>query len=325
MKKSSFLKVSGMALAIATISSGAYAAQLEEVIVTAQKRAESLQDVPISMTALSGEKINDAGMNSLADLSKYVPNLSISENAVATGIYMRGVGPGAQQSFEQSVGLYVDGIHMAKGRQVRTGMFDIGQVEVLRGPQGILFGKNTLAGAINVTSASAAIGDELGGKLAFTKESFNGTTLEGHVAGSITDSLAVRVAFKDRENDGYIHNSFADEDSPSADENMWRISATWEPTDNTTVKFKHAESESIRGGSTIVMNKFSSVPNPGAADQLMYGIMGMAYPSYGAMVTAGNVGAYRDAISLGGLALAQSLGRDLKSTTEKGMGCYLPS
>ena len=320
MKKSSFLKVSGMALAIATISSGAYAAQLEEVIVTAQKRAESLQDVPISMTALSGEKISEAGMNSLGDLSNYVPNLSISENAVATGIYMRGVGPGAQQSFEQSVGLYVDGIHMAKGRQVRTGLFDIGQVEVLRGPQGILFGKNTLAGAINVTSASAAIGDELGGKLAFTKESFNGTTLEGHVAGSITDSLAVRVAFKDRENDGYIHNSFADADSPSADENMWRISATWAPTDNTTVKLKHAESESIRGGSTIVLNKFSSVPNPGAADQLMYGIMGLAYPTYGASVADGSVGAYRDAISLGGLALAQSLGRDLKSTQEKPEG-----
>ena len=128
MKTSSFLKLSSMALAIATISTGTYAAQLEEIIVTAQKRAESLQDVPISMTALSGEKISEAGMNSFADLAAYVPNLGISENAVATGIYMRGVGPGAQQSFEQSVGLYVDGVHMAKGRQVRTGMFDLAQV-----------------------------------------------------------------------------------------------------------------------------------------------------------------------------------------------------
>ena len=119
MKTSSFLKLSSLALAIATISTGTYAAQLEEIIVTAQKRAESLQDVPISMTALSGAKISEAGMNSFADLAAYVPNLGISENAVATGIYMRGVGPGAQQSFEQSVGLYVDGVHMAKGRQVR--------------------------------------------------------------------------------------------------------------------------------------------------------------------------------------------------------------
>ena len=236
MKKSSFLKLSGLALAIATISSGAYAAQLEEVIVTAQKRAESLQDVPISMTALSGEKIEEAGLNSLQDLSAYVPNLSISENAVATGIYMRGVGPGAQQSFEQSVGLYVDGVHMAKGRQVRTGMFDLAQVEVLRGPQGILFGKNTLAGAINVTSASAQIGDEFGGKISVTKESDNGQTIEGHIAGSVTDNLAMRFAIKDRENDGYLHNSYANEDSPSADETMWRLSANWEPSENVSVK-----------------------------------------------------------------------------------------
>ena len=97
MKKSSFLKLSGLALAIATISSGAYAAQLEEVIVTAQKRAESLQDVPISMTAISGEKIEETAMHSFQDLAAYVPNLSVSENAVATGVYMRGVGPGAQQ------------------------------------------------------------------------------------------------------------------------------------------------------------------------------------------------------------------------------------
>ncbi|MDC0088772.1 TonB-dependent receptor [Porticoccaceae bacterium] len=321
MTKSSFLKLSGLALAIATISSGTYAAQLEEVIVTAQKRAESLQDVPISMTALSGEKIEEAGINSLAELGAYVPNLSISENAVATGIYMRGVGPGAQQSFEQSVGLYVDGVHMAKGRQVRTGMFDLAQVEVLRGPQGILFGKNTLAGAINVTSASANIGDELGGKISVTKESDNGQTLEGHIAGSVTDTLAVRFAFKDRENDGYLHNSYANENSPSVDEDMWRLSATWEPNDTTSVKLKHMESSHIRGGSTIAINQFAPVANTGAADAIMYGVMlggpfvapgvqlfGSAFPGFLPAI-AGGQDAYRDAKSFGGCALEASLGR----------------
>jgi len=321
MKKSSFLKLSGLALAIATISSGAYAAQLEEVIVTAQKRAESLQDVPISMTALSGEKIEEAGLNSLQDLSAYVPNLSISENAVATGIYMRGVGPGAQQSFEQSVGLYVDGVHMAKGRQVRTGMFDLAQVEVLRGPQGILFGKNTLAGAINVTSASAQIGDEFGGKISVTKESDNGQTIEGHIAGSVTDNLAMRFAIKDRENDGYLHNSYANEDSPSADETMWRLSANWEPSENVSVKLTHAESEQVRGGSNIIINQFSKTDNTGAADGIMFGVMlGIDHPVFGPLyapqfpgflssVGAGAMDAYRDAKSFGGCALEASLGR----------------
>ena len=161
--KTSLRTMSALALAIATASGGAYAAQLEEVIVTAQKRAESLQDVPISMTAIAGEKIQEASIQSMTDLGAYVPNLSITENAVNSIISMRGIGVGANQSFEQSVGVYVDGIHYGKSRHVRTGLFDLGQVEVLRGPQGILFGKNTLAGAINVTSASANIGDEMSG------------------------------------------------------------------------------------------------------------------------------------------------------------------
>ena len=111
MNRSSLFKASGLALAIAAIAGGTNAAQLEEVIVTAQKRAESLQDVPISMTAISGDKISEANIQTMGDLSSYVPNLGISENAVNSIISMRGIGVGANQSFEQSVGVYVDGIH----------------------------------------------------------------------------------------------------------------------------------------------------------------------------------------------------------------------
>ena len=159
MNKRSIRTLSTLALAIATASSGAYAAQLEEVIVTAQKRAQSLQDVPISMTAVSGQKMDDAGITNFEALSEFVPNLSITENAVNTIISMRGISVGANQSFEQSVGVYVDGVHYGKEpADFRTGLFDLQQVEVLRGPQGILFGKNTLAGAINVTTAEPEMG-----------------------------------------------------------------------------------------------------------------------------------------------------------------------
>ena len=181
------------------------AKEIEEIIVTAQKRAESLQDVPLSMTAIEGSKIEEANINSFMDLSEYVPNLSITENAVNTIIGMRGVGIGANQSFEQSVGVYVDGIHYGKSRQIRTGLFDLQQVEVLRGPQGILFGKNTLAGAINITSATPEPDQELGGKLSVEAESFGGTTMEGHITGSMGDTLGLRFAYKDRSSDGHIH------------------------------------------------------------------------------------------------------------------------
>ena len=134
------------------------AQELEEIIVTATKKEESLQDISVSVTVVDGELIEKAAINSLQDLGRYVPNFSVSENAISTIATMRGISIGANQSFEQSVGLFVDGVHLPKGRQFRTGLFDVERVEVLRGPQGTLFGKNTLTGAINVISAKPVIG-----------------------------------------------------------------------------------------------------------------------------------------------------------------------
>jgi iron complex outermembrane recepter protein len=327
--KTSLRTMSALALAIATASGGAYAAQLEEVIVTAQKRAESLQDVPISMTAIAGEKIQEASIQSMTDLGAYVPNLSITENAVNSIISMRGIGVGANQSFEQSVGVYVDGIHYGKSRHVRTGLFDLGQVEVLRGPQGILFGKNTLAGAINVTSASAVVGDDMSGRVSASRESNQGEIAEAVINMPVSDNMAVRLAIRDRSDDGYMNNGFASTGNgaqpnmPSTDEQIWRLSATWEPTDSTTIKFKHGESDFVRLGSTAALSRFQPEPNIAASNGLMYAVMGIMYPNYGAMVAAGGneqTDGFRDSISIGGLALAQSLGRDIDRTHEKAEG-----
>jgi outer membrane receptor protein involved in Fe transport len=115
---------------------GVSAQQLEEVVVTAQKRTESLQDVPISVTAISGQLIQDASIRSFSELSAYVPNFSVAENPVNTIITMRGISIGSNQSFEQSVGLFLDGVYLGRSRQSRIGLFDLEQVEVLRGPQG---------------------------------------------------------------------------------------------------------------------------------------------------------------------------------------------
>ncbi|MDE0747838.1 MAG: TonB-dependent receptor [Porticoccaceae bacterium] len=320
----SFQKIiSSIAIGIAVASSGAYAAELEEIIVTATKRAESLQDVAMSVTALDGSKIEEVGMHSLEDLSDYVPNLTVSVNPVNTIIGMRGVGIGANQSFEQSVGIYVDGVHYGKSRQVRTGLFDLQQVEVLRGPQGILFGKNTLAGAINVTSASPTVGDEFEGKVSLSKESHGSETVEVSMSGSLSDTFAVRLAFKDRKDDGYMTNSqvagatFIGEPLPGAfssnapitDESMWRLSALWEPNDSTSVEFKHAKSDHTRTGGTAVLGTFSPLANIPGSNALMYGTMGAVYPGFAGQVAAGTVDTYRDGITLGGCALATKMGR----------------
>jgi iron complex outermembrane receptor protein len=228
------------AVSIATHSLSAGAQQLEEIIVTAQKRAESLQDVPISVSAIQGEKIQDAGIPNMAALADYVPNLHIADAPVNTNIYMRGVGSGNNQGFEQSVGMYIDGVYMGRGRQYRAGFLDVERVEVLRGPQGTLFGRNTVAGAVNITSASARAGDELTGQVMASAESFDGRVLEGFVGGGVTDTLGVRLAMKYRETDGFADNTFLGRPEGSIEELSWRLSLNWQPTDDLNVNFKYS-------------------------------------------------------------------------------------
>ena len=117
---------------------------LEEVVVTAQKRAESLSDVPVSVSAVSGEKLNKAGISNMADLSEYTPNFKLVPGGLIPNVYMRGVGSGSNQGFELSVGIFADGIHLGRPHQTRSAFMDIERVEVLRGPQSICSGKTPL-------------------------------------------------------------------------------------------------------------------------------------------------------------------------------------
>ena len=103
---------------------------------------------------MSGEKIQDNTILNFAALADFVPSLHIADAPVNTNIYMRGIGSGNNRGFEQSVGMYLDGVYLGRGRQYRSALMDVERVEVLRGPQGTLFGKNTVAGAINISSAS---------------------------------------------------------------------------------------------------------------------------------------------------------------------------
>ncbi|HEY7775048.1 MAG TPA: TonB-dependent receptor plug domain-containing protein, partial [Kineobactrum sp.] len=183
------------AIALVTAAPLSHAQLLEEVIVTAQKRAQSLQDVPISVSAIQGSKIQSAGIPNMQALSDYVPNLYIAAASVNTNIYMRGVGSGNNQGFEQSVGMYIDGVYMGRGRQYRAGFMDLERIEVLRGPQGTLFGKNTVAGAINIITASPTPGEAASGSVSVAGESNNGRLVEGFVQGSLSDTFAARLGF----------------------------------------------------------------------------------------------------------------------------------
>jgi len=304
-----------LSAAVAATSIGTWAAELEEVLVTAQKRTESLQDVPISVTAISGEQIQDASIRGLGDLGAYVPNFSVTENAVNTIITMRGISVGAQQSFEQSVGMFVDGVHYGKSRQARLGLFDLEQVEVLRGPQGTLFGKNTLAGAINVRTAAPKVGEGLSGRVAASFESDNGKYFEGYVSGSLSDNFAMRLAIMDREIDGYLDNTSPNawgDDMPSTDETIARIGAQWEPSDQTTLALRYTYSDFVREGGTATVTTFQPLPNVPASNAAMYATMGLAFPTF----QASSNDTYRDGYSIGGAAFSGSDGAERKEGTD---------
>lgn len=314
-----FAKVA-LSAAVASLSVTAFGQALEEVVVTAQKRTESLQDVPISVTAISGELIQDASIRSLSELGAYVPNFSVSENPVNTIITMRGISIGSNQSFEQSVGLFLDGVYLGRSRQSRIGLFDLEQVEVLRGPQGILFGKNTLAGAINVRSAAPVVGEGLSGRVAASFETDNGEYFEGHISGSVSENVAVRLAVMDRSIDGYLDNTdlgAAYPNSPTTDETIARIGIQWEPSDATSVALRYSYSDYRRVGSNSVVTQFGPTlvdstgdgirnqPFVPSSNQLMYGIMGFLYPTYGLgnpNPTTNSRDVFYDGLSIGGTA-----------------------
>lgn len=274
-----------LAIAAATCAVSVQAQQLEEVIVTAQKRAESLQDVPISVSAIGGKQIQDAGIPDLTALADYVPNLHIATASVNTNIYMRGVGSGNNQAFEQSVGMYIDGVYMGRGRQYRAGFLDIERVEVLRGPQGTLFGKNTVAGAVNITTASPDVGAETMGEIMASVEENGGQHYQGFISGSLSDTLAARLAFTYRENDGYLENEqFNIPEGGKTDEGI-RLTLAWEPSDTLSANLKLSHFEGERIGSNSATQQYLApaqrdidVPNRSAFAQTAYAINDIFYP-----------------------------------------------
>jgi outer membrane receptor protein involved in Fe transport len=175
-------------------------AQLEEVVVTATKRAESVMDIPMSVQAISGERLEAMAITELGDLATTIPNFSIGDGVTTNLITMRGMGSGEDRSFEQSVSMFVDGIYMPRSRQTRTPFFDADRVEILRGPQAVLFGLNSTAGAISIHSKVNNPGDEFEARLTGEYETeYEGGKVTGVIGGSPLDSLGLRLAVESGE------------------------------------------------------------------------------------------------------------------------------
>lgn len=236
-------------------------ATLEEITVTAQKREESLKDVPISLTVVDANRIEAANINKVADLVQFVPNLSMTETGVSTQLYVRGIGSGNNQGFEQSVGQYVDDVYYGRQMLIRAPYLDLSRIEVLRGPQSTLFGKNTIAGAINYTTAKPTDTREI--KLDALQEfESDQTELTFVASGPLTDTFRARFAWRGYEEDGYEFNTFTKATEPNRDENTYRLTLGWDisPDVEATLKWERNEFETRGRQIEIVMDMPNLIP-----------------------------------------------------------------
>ena len=209
---------------------------LEEVVVTARKREESLQDAPISIAAFSGADLEARQTSSISEIGSFTPNLvfdaaaPISGSNAAASIFIRGIG---QTDFtfttDPGVGLYVDGVYLARSVGGVLDLLDVERVEVLRGPQGTLFGRNTIGGAINLVSKKPST--EFGGNIAATVGTDNRIDLEGSIDIPITESLLSKFSLLSKNRDGYVTRLYDGVELGDNDSLSGRASFLWNATE----------------------------------------------------------------------------------------------
>lgn len=225
------LKISLLFLSLSFIFTSAYSATLEEVIVTAQKREQSIQDVGIAVTALNETRLLDAQVNTVQDLQYLAPGLTIGESFGFAQIMIRGVG--TDNPFaggDPSVAMHVDGVVIGQPSAQLGTLFDVQRIEVLRGPQGTLYGRNNTGGSLNVITHKPT--EELSGYGRLTGGNDALIQFEGAVGGPITEQLQGRVAVKVEERDGYGMNLFNGNDIDDASRQSGRVQLQWLPADN---------------------------------------------------------------------------------------------
>ncbi len=220
---------------------------LEEVIVTAQKKAESLQDAPISISAFGAEAMEAKGIHNLVDLRANVPNLQLTphpNSATSARIFMRGVGNNDDQiTQDPSIAVYMDGVYVARSQGLAQEVADIAQIEVLRGPQGTLYGRNATGGAINVVTRGPDLG-EFGFSQALSAGNYDYFRSRTSVNVPLGESFAAKFAYLQSEKEGFVDNlgtgveRFGDQERAA-----WRADLLWEPTDSLRLRYGYDRSQ----------------------------------------------------------------------------------
>ncbi len=234
----------------------------DEIVVTAQKREENLQDVPIAVSAFSQEMLEERGLTEGADLQLAIPNVTFADTGFGRySFQIRGVGALIQgASSDTGVGIHQNNIPLTVNRLASAEFYDLERVEVLRGPQGTLYGRNATGGLVNTITATP--GDTFAGALSGEYGSFNRQRMEGFVNIPLNDTFAVRAAGTMIQSDGDFHNDGTGDDVNSADIWSTRLTAQWKPTDNIRIRgtWEHFDQDDSSGAGHVIC-----APDPGPA------------------------------------------------------------
>ena len=206
---------------------------IEELLVTARRREENVQEVPIPVTALSGQDLKDRAADEISDITRITPNMDFRQAPSAKNtsqVFLRGIGQvNWAPTQDPKIGIYVDGVYVGRSQGAVFDFLDVDRVEVLRGPQGTLFGRNTTAGLVHVISNRP--------EREFDYAVSTGVGNDGILMGEamlnmpLSDSLAARLAVQHREADGYVKNTGTGEDWNDENSQMARLSLRWQPND----------------------------------------------------------------------------------------------
>jgi iron complex outermembrane recepter protein len=239
-KRKSLSAVIGLAAigALSQVPAHAEGLVLEEIIVTAQKRAESVQDIPVAVTAVQGDTLDKMGIKTFSDLTKVSPSLTLRQGANKNNspISLRGVGTNAySMGVEPSVAVIIDDVPVARSAQAFSNLVDVERIEVLRGPQSTLFGKSSSAGVISITTKAPS--DEFEADFEYSKIIGNENRASGSLSGRLTDTVSVRASGYYSDVDGHIENITDGKDLNGGVNKGGRAKIVWEASDDLLVTF----------------------------------------------------------------------------------------
>ena len=209
---------------------------IETVVVTAEKRAENVQNVGMSISAFSGDQLENRGITSMTDLAKFVPSLNIlqTNNNRNSVVQIRGIGTsGSNPGIEPDVGVFVDGVYIGAAGAIQQNLLDISTVEILRGPQGTLYGRNTPVGAVNINTRAPSQTPEA--MLDVEIGNYSERRVAGYVGGGITDDVAGRLSMWTSSRSGYETNLYNNSPINGTDQYGGRGRILWTPTDDLSV------------------------------------------------------------------------------------------